>query len=290
MVNVTSGGTGANCKKSAPCGDPATAIALATGRSDNGKNVTIEVAAGTYEEGATLTIDASSLTSLTLQGAGASMTTIEPSITAEVLDLTGGTVTIAGVTITGGTGTSFETSAAGGVWIQDTDPVLLEDDSISGNTYSGTSIGAGGVVAESSSTTLENDTLSNNIGDSESYPEPSASYGPSSLINDTFTGNSDAADVIYNAGGSLENITVGGNSSLIAALYIPRATISNSIIDDSPACLPTEFVDGGYNVVDDDTCLFYLGSTSIEGNSSIDLGPLAPNGSAGPWDHDHRPG
>ncbi len=71
---VTTSGSGTACAKASPCGSISQGIATATGGSYAGENMTmtIEVAAGTYDE--STTVDASSLHSLTIAGAGSSST------------------------------------------------------------------------------------------------------------------------------------------------------------------------------------------------------------------------
>ena len=82
------------------CGSVQTAINTATGGSYPGDDVTIDVAAGTYDENDIA--DASSLNSLTIAGAGASSTFLNGSGSGTVLVVDPGTVTISGITIENG--------------------------------------------------------------------------------------------------------------------------------------------------------------------------------------------
>ena len=82
------------------CGSIQTAVDTATGGSYAGDDVTIDVAAGTYTK--TTIVDASSLDSLTIAGAGASSTFLNASGSGTAMVVDPGTVGISGITIENG--------------------------------------------------------------------------------------------------------------------------------------------------------------------------------------------
>src|ERR1700691_1521569 len=97
---VPGGGTGDCTTRASACGSINFAIATAVGAAYAGNDVTINVAKGTYYGAAT--VDASSLASLTIAGAGASSTTVNGNGGESVFDVKAGTVTISHLTVTSG--------------------------------------------------------------------------------------------------------------------------------------------------------------------------------------------
>lgn len=82
------------------CGSIQTAVGTATGGSYAGDDVTIDVAAGTYTENDN--VDASSLDSLTIAGAGASSTFLNANGSGTAMVIDPGTVNISGITVENG--------------------------------------------------------------------------------------------------------------------------------------------------------------------------------------------
>jgi hypothetical protein len=293
-----------------PCTTIQDGVNAAEGSSPSysGQAVTIEVAAGDYDESDT--IDAPGLSSLTLQGAGASSTTIDDGATDSDFEITGGTVTIDGFTITGGS----TDDSGGGVIAGST--VTLDDDTISGDsaetdggaiynngtlnlsddTISGDSADVGGgIFTLDGNVTIDSVTLS---GDSASVDGGGiyASEGTATLDNDTFSGDRaiDSGGGIYDwdAGATLTNDTLSGGSAGTdggGGIYTDHGAtdleILNSLLADNgegdcATGTSPPVTDGNYNVADDATCDF--GLKSIHGSATIGALSLAANGSTGP--------
>jgi hypothetical protein len=148
---VSTTGTGTACTKASPCNSisQAAAVALAHG----GDTVTIKVAAGTYDENDS--IDASSLASLSIVGAGASGTIVNGGNTNTVMTFTAGTVSLSGITIENG----YTTTNGGGI---DNGATLTVSDSILSSNEASESYpeGAGGAIFNQGSLTLNDSTLS----------------------------------------------------------------------------------------------------------------------------------
>jgi len=149
--------TGCAAPGSGAC--PTIGEALSAAAADSGQAVTIDVAAGTYTEDDT--INASGLASLTVAGAGAATTTINGGGNGTVLTVTGGTVSVTGLTITGGNNTSSASDASGGGVDNQGATLTLTGDTIDNNT---SYFGYGGGVDNNSggTVTLNGDTIDNN--------------------------------------------------------------------------------------------------------------------------------
>jgi hypothetical protein len=244
--------------------------------------VTVMVAAGTYDENDT--IDVPSGDTLTLQGAGASVTTADgggagpvftvSSGTAAIDDLsitdgsgagapgevngggvdnTGGTVTLTGDTLSNNAVLDYGGAVSNGVGAT----VTLTDDTLVGNS----AFGGGGIYNKEGTATLTNDTLS-----SDSAVWGGALYNYLSPANATLTDDTLSNDTGTTGPGGIYN---DGNAP----------TISDSVLDGAPC--EGSITDGGYNVESDDSCGF--GSTSVVNSSNINLATsLAANGSSGP--------
>lgn len=309
-VATTGNDSGNNCTvMSSPCKTIQNAVNVATGGTYNGDDVTIDVAAGTYDENDT--VYASSLDSLTIAGTGATSTTVDGQDDGSVF-VTGGTVSISGMTITGGSATD-----GGGVYNYDT--TTLTDDILTDDTATD----FGGGLFNRGTATLTDDTLSD---DSNNYNFGGGVYnlGTATLIDDTLSDDSSTSggaffndagtatftdDTLFDDsatdgdGGALDNdfgstatltddtlsddsATDGGggvyNDNGGPTYQGSTATITDSILDQSDCYNQVGAItDGGYNVDSDNTCGF--GSTSIVGSSTINLATsLAPNGSSGP--------
>ena len=92
---VAKGGAGSACTEASPCRHISKALEVAL--TETGDSVVISVAGGTYNE--IDAVDASSLQSLSLQGAGASSTIVNGGGNGKVLAISAGTVSLSGFTI-----------------------------------------------------------------------------------------------------------------------------------------------------------------------------------------------
>ena len=170
------------------CGSIHTAISTATGGSYAGDDVTIDVAAGTYDENDI--IDASSLNSLTIAGAGASSTFINGGGSGTVLTIDPGTVTISGVTIENGSNPN-----GGGVMGCDSVPGCVL--AVSNSTFTNDAAsGAGGAID-----------FGDNGGD-----------GTLMVSDSTFTGDTAGAE-----GGAINIGSNGGDATVI----VTRSTFTD---------------------------------------------------------------
>jgi hypothetical protein len=279
--------------ESRPCATILHAVKRATDHRHDGDNVTIDLAPGTYDENGRPDSDAepiaaSSLASLTIAGSAASTTTVSAQGASSVFTVDNGTVTISGLTITDGYGTSN-----GGGVDNVAGVVTLTGDSIVDN---GTT-GAGGGVANTGTSTLTADSLVGNLADNNSPLTPGFggglfnAEGTATLTNDTFFTNGAwaAGGGIFNTGATL---TLTDDTFSSDSVYDGfnlgddisnqgRGSVANSIFDSSSSCQGAVITDAGYNVEFDDSCGF--GATSTVDSSTIALASnLAPNGSSGP--------
>ena len=250
-------------------------------------DVTVMVAAGTYDEN--VTIDVPSGGTLTILGAGAPVTTADgggagPVFTVSLgtaaiddltitdgygaggpgeangggVDNTGGTVTLTGDTLSNDTAIDWGGGVSTGVGTT----VTLTDDTLAGDS----AYGGGGIYNDGGNATLTNDTLSSDWAATFGGGVYNYNYGNATLTDDTLSN-----DVAPESGG------VGGGGGVYNDGNAP--TISNSVLDGAPC--EGNITDGGYNVESDDTCGF--GSTDVVDSSSINLATsLAANGSSGP--------
>ncbi|MGD0741853.1 MAG: choice-of-anchor Q domain-containing protein, partial [Acidimicrobiales bacterium] len=272
---------------------------VAAAEALSSSDVTVEVAAGTYDEYDTIAVPSGD--TLTLQGAGASTTTVNGGSNGSVFTVSSGTATIDGFTITDGlvtygagvnnagtatlTDDTFSGDTAdfgGGVYNAAAATATLTDDTFSGDSAEE----GGGVYNDSGTATLTDDTFSE---DSVSYAGGGVSNdGTATLTDDTFSGDSTPSSYgygggVYNDGtASLTDDTLSGDSADFGGgVYNDSgtATISNSILDGAP-CGGT-IKDGGFNVESDDTCGFV--TNDLVSNTNINLASsLVANGSSGP--------
>ena len=280
---VTTAGSGTACSQASPCGSIQTAITTATGSPYNGDDVTINVAEGTYLENDT--IAASSLGSLTIAGTGASTTTAQAhpdDFGPGVFTINSGTVTISGLTVTGG-----DYYAGGGIF-NDGATVSLADITVAHNGATG---GGGGIDNAAGTMTLTGSTVS---GNSTSDTAGGILNGGTMAISDsTVSGN-----YTCHEGGGIENSgamtvtdsTVSGNTDACTGsaqgelsndsggtLNVAATIVASGSLADGDCS--GGVTDEGYNIADDSTCGF--GATgSIDNAPTLDssLGALGNNG------------
>ena len=154
--------------------------------------------------------------SLTISGAGARSSVIDAMQTKHrVVQITGGTVTLSGVTITGAKEAS---ETGGGIDIEGAANVTLANMSVSGNTVE--QIGDGGGIEARSGTTLtiSASTIADNVG----YNGGGLYLGGTAVITNTTivgnhggdrTDNGDGGGLQNNGSLSLVNDTIAGNSA-----------------------------------------------------------------------------
>ena len=150
---VTPGGTGTSCSQSAPCGAIQNAVNAAT-QNYAADDVTIDVAAGSYTE--TDSINASSLDSLTIAGAGASVSTVNGGAASSVVTVWSGKVTVSGLDFENG-----DAATGGGGGINNHATLTVIDSFVSGDTSSSSGGGIenhAGATLTVSESTLNGDT------------------------------------------------------------------------------------------------------------------------------------
>jgi len=301
-------GSGTICGEINPCGSIQGAVNTATDGHYAGADVTIVVAAGTYTESDTISV--SSLNSLTITGAGPATTTISGNRSGSVFNVTDGTVTISGLTITSGAGSL----AAGGGGVKNTGTLTI-DNSIVSNDIAGTAgtAASGGAIYNSGGMlTVTNSTLAGNSAPQASGGAIYNSGGMLTVTNSTLSGNSAASGGgIYNSGGGMltvTNSTLSGNNAASGGgiynsggtLTVTNSTLSGNsaasgggilggvgsvnvaatILANGPSggnCASTTgggITDEGYNLADDATCGTIPGSATLDAS----LGALANNG------------
>jgi large repetitive protein len=143
-----------------------------------GDAVTITVAAGTYPGG--VTIAASELASLTIEGAGASTTNVTGRGLTRDFDLTMGTVTVSGLTITGGS-----SPEGGGLFAYDATTTVTDD--IFSDDHASTSSG-GALFGHRGTVTMTDDTFSGDTASSTGGAVTEAT-GTATMTDDTFSGD-----------------------------------------------------------------------------------------------------
>jgi Right handed beta helix region/Immunoglobulin I-set domain len=268
-------------------------------------DVVVHIAAGTYTE----TVDTGvwpAGRSLTLEGAGASSTTVDANASGSVVRVAGGIVRIEKLTLTGGAGSTY----GGGIDSDGT--VTVVDSTITGNSSLG---GGGGIYADQGSVTLLRSTVSDNMsvdgggavavdfsaslfvtastlsGNTSTLGGAIYTGGPQTdVATSTLADNGGYGTVFVKAGQgvALTDSTISAQSGeplLVAFDGSSTVRLSRSVVSDdgSLSCVGASFVDGGHNVTSDDSCGFDDSQGSKVSNAdAIGLRPLAANGSDGP--------
>ena len=273
-----------------------------------GDDVIIDVAAGTYFENDSLSV--SSLSSLTIAGAGASSTVVNGGSLSSVITINSGTVIISGLTVENG----YVNSAGGGIHNFGTTTVtnsvitgntatgngangagLYNDGSlsVSDSTVSGNSGGAGaGIYNFSGQLSVSDSTISGNTTSLNGGGVSNASPGATATITDsTFSGNSAAVggalyvtrDTVTLAAstivGNSANAGDGGGIANFATLDMAGDIMADNGQGLDCGSIGSAVTDLGYNIDDNGSCGFSA-TGSISNSSSLDasLAPLANNG------------
>ena len=305
---VTTSGTG-NCTSLAnACSAISGAISQATSGAYAGDDVIIEVAPGTYLENDSLSV--SSLSSLTIAGAGASSTIVDGGGLSSVITVNSGTVTVSGLTVEngyvpnssgGGIDNFGTTSVTNSVITGNTagngaDGAGLYNDgslSVSDSTVSGNSGGVGaGIYNFSGQLTVSDSTISGNTTSLNGGGVSNASPGATATITDsTLSGNSAAVggalyvtrDTVTLAAstivGNSANASDGGGIANFATLDMAGDIVADNGQGLDCGSIGSAVTDLGYNIDDDGSCGFSA-TGSIGGSSSLkaSLAPLANNG------------
>jgi hypothetical protein len=237
--------------------------------------------------------------SLTIVGAGARETTISGTGQSRVFDITNGTVSISGVSVTGGDGfdTPGGTASDGGGILVDGATLTLADSTVTGNQTMGTSEGSG-IQADSSLTVLRS-TISFNSGPGSNRAGGIGFAGngtlqviDSTLAHNTIESDGLGAAVYVNSAGTvaLTNDTLALDSAGATGSVLDlngggfSAMIANTIVagGSSQSCsrMPATSPSQGGNIDDQNLCKF-TASTDHPGTDA-QLGALQNNG--GPTD------
>jgi hypothetical protein len=233
-----SAGTSTTCTSPGAGACPTVQDGINAAESYVASDVTVMIAAGTYDEGDTATVPGGD--TLTLDGAGAATTTINGGGVFTVLEISSGTATIEGLTMTNGYAPigggvdiesdavvsmmndtiSYNAAQGEGAGIGDFGGATLVNDTISNNTISDYGQGAGVFVGDGSTTaTLTDDTISgNSVGYSGQGAGLTNQFSSAVLTDDTISGNTSG---VYGEGGgiydtgtiTLTNDTMWNNST-----------------------------------------------------------------------------
>ncbi len=305
------GGGSSTCTASAtPCLTIQQAINEAQSNYSTTDDVTINVAAGTYSE--LDTINASSLDSLTIIGAGSSTTAVTPPGFGTPLTVNSGTVTISGLTLENGFATTVEGGdiinngtltlysstvsngdgdiAGGGIY--NTGTMTLDLSTVSGGNISH----IGGGIYNAGTMTINSSTVSGNYANQGGGI---CNAGTMTINSSTVSGNTGGfSGGITNAitvGGGMNGATLAVNSSTVSGntaaqrgggIYSYGGTVTTgaSIVaaNTGPNCYSPggSFTSLGYNLTDDPSNANYCGFTASTDvlDAKPGLGPLTNNG------------
>ena len=281
---VSAGGTGDCTTLVNACSSIQTAVAAAETVAYSSDDVTIDVAAGTYMEN--VTIAASSLNSLTIAGAGATATTVNGRAAGSVFSVSGGAVTLLGLTITNGSRPN-----GAGIFNSSTGTLNVIDSILSGNA---TTYGGGGAIFCDSNGTVNviDSTLSGNFAGGDGGAIFNNLHGTLNVIDSTLSGNRASIN-----GGSIYNFTDGPVNVIDSTLSGNTASLGGGIFQFGASAVnlgasiianntggncSSAVTDLGYNLTDDASCGFGLSTDHTVTSGSLNFGSLANNG--GPTD------
>ena len=222
-VVATGGATGGACSETDPCSlQGAVHAAQLTGSG------AIQIPAGTYT--GTLVIGSS----MDLQGAGPGQTILEGTSGGPAVVVDSGTVSLADLTVTGGTGRN-EAQGAGG--IDNAGTLTLTNVSVTTNIATDDVVGAGGIYNQASATlTMNGGSVTNNTSSgSDTCAGGIANDGTMSLTGVVVSGNTCSGAFVNGVGGIITGATNFANASASssAGLTLSDTTVSNN--SDSPA-------------------------------------------------------
>ena len=263
VLYVAKSGAGSACTEASPCRRIHKALELAL--TETGDNVVIMVGAGTYHE--TDSIDASSLESLAIEGAGASCTVVDGGRHGTVLAFSAGVVSLSGVTLEHG----LATGQQNGGGLSNAASLTVSDTTFS----SDRSQHDGGAIFNKGSLTLNDSTFS----------ADSASSAGGGIQN---TGQLQADDVSFerttagpNGGGAIwngaagtamfENSAISGVSPFVGGAILNKGNLqlSDSTVSESTA-------KGGGAISSDGS--LDIASSTLENNTAATGGAIASNG------------
>jgi hypothetical protein len=181
-----------------------------------GTNDTINIPAGTY----TTTIGGYGINkSVSIVGSVASSTIINGNVVGSVFTIVGAyTVSISGVTITGGATAGYGIGNGGGIY-QTSGTLTVTNSTISGNTTGGN---GGGIYQAGNTLTVTNSTISNNTGATGGGIYQAG--GTLTITNSTISGNTarSGGGGISGSNLTVTNSTISGNTaSACGALFPP---------------------------------------------------------------------
>ena len=238
---------------------------------------------------------------VTISGGGARGTVIDAGNgTHRVIEITAGTVSISGVTITGGN--TNDSDDGGGIHLDTGATLTLSNAAVTGNTVDTNSWAGGGIFANTGSTlTITSSTIANNVARNGGglYLNDGAT-----ITNSTISGNQAGDGLNVGDGGALQNNstalkltndTIANNESFDSGggggIYGGTTTVSNTIVaNNRDSVLGVDncatrlghgtVTSAGPNLENGSDCAF--AANGGIGGVAAGLGPLANNG--GPTD------
>jgi hypothetical protein len=202
--------------------------AIVAANADTGDTINVPASASPYTLGGAL-LEVTK--PMTIIGAGARSTVIDGGGKSRVLNVNqSGTVSISGVTITGGLNSKASEPAGGGISVEPTaGTVNLTDDAVIGNSEStgAENTPLGGGIYNGATMSITRTLIANNLATS-TFPDSAfgggiLNGGTLTIIDSTVTGNTASAGKASRGGGidngptaslTLSNVTLSGNSSI----------------------------------------------------------------------------
>jgi filamentous hemagglutinin family protein len=221
---------------------------------------TINLGAGTYTLGNTINI----AKNLTLNGAGASNTTVSGNNAVRVFSITGGTVTLNGLTIANG---NQGADPVGGGGLLNTSNLTLNNSVVENNT---SNLGGGG-IRNDGTMVLNNVTVRNNTnlnafgGGIDNVFGANLTLNNSLVANNSSRSNGGGIDNFNNATLVLNNSTVSGNSASLSGGGIYNEA-SNITLNNSTVAGNSASTGGGINNVSGSS--FSLRNSIVSGNTA----------------------
>jgi filamentous hemagglutinin family protein len=222
---------------------------------------TINLGAGTYTLGNTINI----AKNLTLNGAGAGNTRVSGNNAVRVFSITGGTVTLNGLTIANG---NQGADPIGGGGLLNTSNLTLNNSVVENNT---SNLGGGG-IRNSGTMVLNNVTVRNNTnlnafgGGIDNVFGGNLTLNNSLVANNSSLVNGGGIDNFTNATLVLNNSTVSGNSASLSGGGIHNEATSNITLNNSTVAGNSAATGGGINNVSGSS--FSLRNSIVSGNTA----------------------